>query len=104
VRHPLYSCILVLFWTNPAMTADQLLLSVMWTAWIWVGAMLEERDLLAEFGESYGAYRRQVPMLIPWRGRVTLSQEVAPSGSGPGAGMPTAAPPPPPAVSASGSR
>jgi protein-S-isoprenylcysteine O-methyltransferase Ste14 len=72
VRHPLYSCILVLFWANPDMTADQLLLAVTWTAWIWVGAALEERDLVAEFGESYRVYQRQVPMLIPWRGRVTL--------------------------------
>ncbi len=73
VRHPLYSCILVLFWTNPEMTADQFLLGVLWSAWIWVGAVLEERDLVAEFGEGYRAYQREVPMLVPWRGRVTLA-------------------------------
>ncbi len=73
VRHPLYSCILVLFWANPDVTADKLLLSVMWTIWIWVGAVLEERDLVAEFGGAYRDYQRQVPMLIPWRGRVTLA-------------------------------
>lgn len=39
VRHPLYSCILVMLWTNPDVTADRLLLSVMWTVWIgWRGA------------------------------------------------------------------
>ncbi len=70
VRHPLYACVVVLFWTSPEVTADGLLLSLMWTIWIWVGAMLEERDLIAEFGEAYRAYQRQVPMLIPWRGRV----------------------------------
>lgn len=75
VRHPLYACILVLFWTNPDVTVDQLLLSVLWTAWIWVGAVLEERDLIAEFGETYRAYQRKVPMLIPWRGRVALAGE-----------------------------
>lgn len=69
VRHPLYSCLLVLFWATPDVTADQLLLSLIWTAWIWVGTMLEERDLVAEFGQSYRAYQRQVPMLIPWRGQ-----------------------------------
>jgi len=74
VRHPLYSCVLVLLWTNPDVTADQLLLSVAWSAWIWGATMLEERDLVAEFGESYRAYQRQVPMLVPWRGRVTLPQ------------------------------
>jgi hypothetical protein len=62
-----------LFWTSPEVTADGLLLSLMWTIWIWVGATLEERDLIAEFGEAYRAYQRQVPMLIPWRGRVRLA-------------------------------
>ena len=73
VRHPLYSCILVMLWTNRDVTADLLLLSVMWTGWIWVGAVLEERDLVAEFGDAYRAYQRQVPMLVPWRGPVTLA-------------------------------
>jgi len=77
VRHPLYSCILVMLWTNLDVTADRLLLSVMWTIWIWVGAVLEERDLVAVFGDVYRAYQRQVPMLVPWRGHVTLAgQEV----------------------------
>ena len=48
VRHPLYSCVLVLLWTNPDVTADQVLLTVLWSAWIWLGAVLEERDLVAE--------------------------------------------------------
>jgi methanethiol S-methyltransferase len=67
VRHPLYFCILVLFWAKPVMTADRLLLAALWTGWIVVGAMLEERDLVAEFGDQYKDYRRHVPMLIPWR-------------------------------------
>ncbi len=73
VRHPLYACVLLLFWSNPDVTLDMLLLSVLWTAWIWVGTTLEERDLMAEFGDAYRAYQRQVPMFIPWRGRVRLS-------------------------------
>lgn len=73
VRHPLYSCVLVLLWANPVMTADRLLLAILWTAWIVVGAMLEERDLVAEFGDAYRVYRGQVPMLIPWRGRHSTS-------------------------------
>lgn len=87
VRHPLYSCVLLLFWANPDVTADQLLLAVLWSAWIWVATVLEERDLVAEFGESYHAYQRQVPMLVPWRGRVRLGKgdgaEKAASGSTP---------------------
>lgn len=67
VRHPLYSCILVLFWTNPDLTTDRLLFSVLWTAWIYIGTVLEERDLACEFGDVYIEYQKAVPMLIPWR-------------------------------------
>lgn len=67
VRHPLYSCVLVLIWSSPDLTADRLLFNVLWTAWICAGAVLEERDLVAEFGDPYRDYRRKVPMLVPWR-------------------------------------
>ncbi len=75
VRHPLYSCVLVLFWADADLTADRLLLDVLWTAWVVVGATLEERDLIAEFGDAYREYRRRVPMLIPWRGLVRVEPE-----------------------------
>ena len=48
------------------MTADRLLLNGLFTAWIVVGALLEERDLVREFGEAYRGYQRRVPMLVPW--------------------------------------
>lgn len=70
VRHPLYSCILVLFWANPDITVDRLLSNVLWTGWIYVGTVFEERDLLHEFGDVYLRYQKMVPMLIPWRGPV----------------------------------
>jgi protein-S-isoprenylcysteine O-methyltransferase Ste14 len=72
VRHPLYFCVLVMIWASPEITADRLLLNVLWTAWIVVGTILEERDLLADFGDDYRGYQRKVPMLIPWRGRVQV--------------------------------
>jgi protein-S-isoprenylcysteine O-methyltransferase Ste14 len=70
VRHPLYLCVLVLIWASPELTADRLLFNVLWTAWIVVGTILEETDLLADFGDVYRDYQRKVPMLIPWRGRM----------------------------------
>jgi protein-S-isoprenylcysteine O-methyltransferase Ste14 len=70
VRHPLYFGVLVLMWASPVVTADRLLFNVLWTAWIVVGTILEEADLVAEFGEVYRDYQRKVPMLIPWRGRM----------------------------------
>lgn len=65
VRHPLYFAFLVATWTVPVLTTDRLLFNVLWTVWIVVGCILEERDLVAAHGEVYRAYRRRVPMLIP---------------------------------------
>ncbi len=68
VRHPLYLAVLVLIWSCPDMTVDRLLFAVLWSGWIVLGARLEEADLRAEHGDTYRAYCRQVPMLIPWPG------------------------------------
>jgi protein-S-isoprenylcysteine O-methyltransferase Ste14 len=68
VRHPLYACILALLWIRPEMMADGLLLSILWSGWMIAGTILEERDLVADFGDVYRAYQRRVPMLVPWRG------------------------------------
>ena len=67
VRHPLYTSSLLLIWSQPDLTYDRILFNVCWTIWIIVGTLLEERDLLANFGEAYAAYQRKVPMLIPRR-------------------------------------
>ncbi len=70
MRHPLYFCVIVLFWANPYLTADRLLFNLLWTGWIYIGTRLEERDLVREFGEEYRRYQKAVPMLVPWRGPV----------------------------------
>ena len=67
VRHPLYTFSLVLIWACPHCTLDRLLFGVLWTVWIVLGTVLEERDLVLEFGDRYRAYQRDVPMLVPWR-------------------------------------
>jgi hypothetical protein len=67
VRHPIYAAVIVLLWATPRMGPGRLELAALWSAWILVGAALEERDLVAEFGEAYRRYRRRVPMLVPWR-------------------------------------
>jgi protein-S-isoprenylcysteine O-methyltransferase Ste14 len=36
------------------------------TVYILVGVALEERDLVATFGDEYRAYRKRVAMLIPF--------------------------------------
>jgi protein-S-isoprenylcysteine O-methyltransferase Ste14 len=67
VRHPLYSLFLVLLWACPDVTADRLLFNTLFTVWIVLGSVLEERDLVRQFGEPYRGYQRQVPMLLPWK-------------------------------------
>lgn len=65
VRHPLYLFMLLLLWSTPRLTTDQLLFNLLWTGWIFVGSRLEERDLLREFGQAYREYQLGVPMLLP---------------------------------------
>jgi protein-S-isoprenylcysteine O-methyltransferase Ste14 len=67
VRHPLYFFTLVLIWCCPDLTMDRVLFNTLFTAWIMLGTLLEERDLVAEFDETYNNYQRRVPMLIPWK-------------------------------------
>jgi protein-S-isoprenylcysteine O-methyltransferase Ste14 len=65
VRHPLYSFCLVMIWSCPDLTADRLLFNLLFTAWIIIGSILEERDLVTAFGRDYLDYQVKVPMLIP---------------------------------------
>lgn len=67
VRHPLYACVLLLLWSCPDLSADRLLLNIVWSVWVVIATKLEERDLVYRFGEPYRKYQRDVPMLIPWR-------------------------------------
>lgn len=65
VRHPLYLCMFLLLWSTPQLSTDRFLFNVLWTAWIIVGATLEERDLVDDFGGTYRRYQLGVPMLLP---------------------------------------
>ena len=65
VRHPLYVGWMIAFWATPTMTAGHALFATVLTAYMLIAIPIEERDLIAAYGEKYENYRKQVPALLP---------------------------------------
>jgi protein-S-isoprenylcysteine O-methyltransferase Ste14 len=66
VRHPMQLGVLIGLWSTPSMTGSHLLLAGGMTAYVLIGLMYEERDLVRQFGERYRTYQRRTPKLIPF--------------------------------------
>lgn len=74
VRHPLYLGTFAFIWGGFLFypkTSIFLSNSII-TVYTLIGIILEEQKLIGEFGEAYRAYRREVPMLLPFKRPSTL--------------------------------
>lgn len=60
VRHPMMTAILVMMWSTPEMSAGQALLAGLFTLYVLVGTVFEERGLAEHLGEDYVGYRTRV--------------------------------------------
>ena len=67
VRHPWYSGGIALLWGLPTLTNVTLITRLILTAYLVIGALLEERKMRALLGEPYLEYCRVTPMFLPWR-------------------------------------
>lgn len=76
VRHPWYFTGLVLLWTRD-MDVALLTTALLTTAYLGVGARLEENKLIDAYGDAYRRYRARVPGLLPWPGKSLSAREAA---------------------------
>ncbi len=69
VRHPWYLAVFILLWTRD-LRLTEIIINVILSAYLVIGAFLEERKLVLEFGQNYKLYQQRVSMFIPlkWLG------------------------------------
>lgn len=64
VRHPWYTGGIILIWAR-SLDVSAILTNLVVTAYFVVGAVVEERKLVLQFGEQYTAYQQRVSMWLP---------------------------------------
>lgn len=68
IRHPWYAGSLLLVWSGLAVyTASTTITASILSIYLVMGTFLEERKIVAEYGESYRNYQKNVSMLFPWK-------------------------------------
>ncbi len=66
VRHPWYLAGILIVWTRN-LDVSTLVVNVIFCLYFVVGAHLEEKKLVREFGKQYLSYQDRVPMLFPYK-------------------------------------
>ncbi len=72
VRHPISLGWMLVPWLTPHMTVGQITFALGTAIHVLLATVFEERDLVAEMGDRYRAYRAQVPAFIPRLARKLL--------------------------------
>lgn len=68
VRHPWYAGSLLLLWSGLTVyTAAAIVTATILSIYLVMGTFLEERKILAEYGDRYRNYQKDVSMLFPWK-------------------------------------
>jgi protein-S-isoprenylcysteine O-methyltransferase Ste14 len=66
IRHPWYAGGILIVWARD-ISLSALLVNIVISGYFVIGAFLEERKLIREFGDSYRDYQQKVSMLFPWK-------------------------------------
>ena len=64
-RHPMMLGLLFGVWSIPVMSFSHFVLSLCLTVYMAIGVMLEERDLMKNFGETYRKYKKEIATFVP---------------------------------------
>lgn len=65
VRHPLYLLGILFMLLNPVITTRWLTLTLIAIPYLLLGALIEERRMVNQWGDRYRRYQQQVPFLMP---------------------------------------
>ncbi|MBN1949900.1 MAG: DUF1295 domain-containing protein [Bacteroidales bacterium] len=66
IRHPWYLGSLIIIWLRD-IYVSVLIVNLVFSLYLIIGTILEERKLLRIFGDEYREYQKRVSMLVPWK-------------------------------------
>jgi len=66
IRHPWYAAGIFLLWGGQ-LDISAIIVNTILTAYLIIGAFLEEKKLVREFGMEYRAYQARVSMFLPYQ-------------------------------------